>query len=114
MAAAGYSEAQLDAAVDALSEPERFREAEALVARAAPKLQRILAQALAEGGWFAESHEAELRRALDSDDPAEREGAVRLLAAEEARMGMLVGVAVGWALREELESGTRTDTKEID
>ena len=28
--------------------------------------------------------------------------AVRTLLAEEARMGMLVGVAVGWALAEEL------------
>ena len=31
----------------------RFDEAEALVARAAPELQRILAQALEAGGWFA-------------------------------------------------------------
>ena len=37
-----------------------------IVARAAPGLQRILAQALEAGGWFAESHEAgDLRRARD-------------------------------------------------
>ena len=35
-------------------------------------------------------------------DPEERVGAVRALLAEEARMGMMVGVAVGWALKEEL------------
>ena len=34
---------------------------------------------------------------------AERLVAVRTLLAEEARMGMLVGVAVGWELARELE-----------
>ena len=29
---------------------------------------------------------------------------MRTLLAEEARMGMMVGVAVGWALAEELQS----------
>mgnify|MGYP000088301791 CR=1 FL=1 len=110
----GFSDDQLDAAVEALTDPGRFREAEAMVARAAPSLQRVLARALAEGGWFGESHEGELRRALDREDPAEREGAVRLLAAEEARMGMLVGVAVGWALRNELENQTATENEESD
>ena len=41
-----YSDEQLDAALDALSEAERFRNAESLVARAAPKLQLVLASAL--------------------------------------------------------------------
>ena len=70
-----YTDEQLDAAVEALSDPERFREAEAMVAAAAPKLQRILMSAIArdEGEW-----------------------------SEDAQVGMLVGVAVGWALRDEL------------
>ena len=99
-----YTEAELDAAVEALTEPERFREAETVVAQAAPKLQRILAQALESGGWFVESHEEELRKALALEDDAERDAAVRTLLAEETRMGMLVGVAVGWALATELDS----------
>jgi len=99
-----YSEAELDAAVEALAEPERFREAESVVAQAAPKLQRILAQALESGGWFAESHEAELHKALELPDDAERQAALRTLLAEEARMGMMVGVAVGWALADKLDS----------
>jgi hypothetical protein len=61
----------------------------------------VLAQALAAGGWF-ESHEDELRRALELSDEAERTAAVRVLLAEETRMGMMVGVAVGWALAQEL------------
>src|SRR2546430_1215565 len=96
-----YSEEQLDAALDALSEAERFRDAESVVAGAAPKLQRILASALESGGWFGESHEAEVLKAATTPDPDERIAAVRTLLAEEARMGMMVGVAVGWALHEE-------------
>jgi hypothetical protein len=96
------SEAEIEAALERLSEPGRFDEAEALVGRAAPGLHRILGQALEAGGWFAESHEAELVKALASEDPEERERAVRVMLAEETRMGMMVGVAVGWALAEEL------------
>lgn len=110
MSGSHYSEEQLEAAVAALSEPERFREAEAMVARAAPKLQRILAQALAEGGWFADSHEDELRKALRAAEEPEGGTAIRSLLAEEARMGMLVGVAVGWALKEELEKTNEEST----
>ena len=97
-----YSDAELDAAIERLSDPERFREAEAMVAAAAPRLQHVLTQALAEGGWFAESHEDEVRKAVAPSDEGERLMAARTLLAEEARVGMLVGVAVGWALRDEL------------
>ena len=58
-----FSDAELEAAVDALAKPEAFREAESVVARAAPGLQGVLASALAEGGWFGESHEDAVRRA---------------------------------------------------
>jgi hypothetical protein len=97
-----YSDQELDAAVERLADAERFAEAEAVVARAAPKLQKVLASALAEGGWFGEPHEAETLRAATEPDPDERIAAVRTLLAEEARMGMMVGVAVGWALHEEM------------
>jgi hypothetical protein len=97
-----YTDEQLDAAVEALSDPARFREAETVVARAAPKLQRILGEALASGGWFAESHESELGKAVAIEDADERRSALRILLAEETRLGMMVGVAVGWALATEL------------
>jgi hypothetical protein len=97
-----YSDEELDAAIERLADAERFAEAETIVARAAPKLQRVLATALSEGGWFGESHEAEALRAATVPDPEERIAAVRTLLAEEARMGMMVGVAVGWALHEEM------------
>jgi hypothetical protein len=100
--AADYSDEQLDAAIERLIDAERFGEAERLVARAAPQLQKILAAALAEGGWFGESHEGETLKAATAPDPDERVAAVRSLLAEEARMGMMVGVAVGWALHGEM------------
>jgi hypothetical protein len=102
MARRQYTQSELEAAVERLGERERFREAESLVAAAAPQLQMVLARALEHGGWFGESHEAEVLKAATTPSDDERLAAVRTLLAEEARMGMLVGVAVGWALAEEL------------
>jgi hypothetical protein len=97
-------ESEFEAAIERLLEPERFSEAERVVARAAPQLQRVLATALAEGGWFGEPHDAEALKAATVPDPDERIAAIRALLAEEARMGMMVGVAVGWALNEEMNA----------
>ena len=96
-----YSEDELDAAIEALTQRERFREAESVVTAAAPKLQRVLAEALESGGWFGDAHEGEITKAAAAPE-SERLAALRTLLAEEARMGMMVGVAVGWALAEEL------------
>lgn len=87
----GFSDEEVEAAIAALSDPERFRAAEARVARAAPQLQRVLNEALQAGGFF-EAHESQVRKAAGD------EAAVRTLLAEETRMGMLIGVAVGWEL----------------
>ena len=95
-------ESEFEAAIERLLDPERFSEAERVVAQAAPQLQKVLASALAEGGWFGQPHEAEALRAATVPDPDERIAAVRALLAEEARIGMMVGVAVGWALKEEM------------
>ena len=101
-----FSDAEIDAAVEALSAPERFREAESQVARLAPQLQKILNLALDEGGWFGDAHEAQVLKAATTPDADERIVAVRTLLAEETRIGMMVGVAVGWALARELETET--------
>ena len=105
-------ETELEAAIERLLDPERFSEAERVVALAAPQLQKVLAAALAEGGWFGEPHEAETLKAATAPDPEERLVAVRGLLAEEARMGMMVGVAVGWALKEELGTTNQGNTIE--
>jgi hypothetical protein len=112
VSAVPVDEARLDAAIEALTERERFREAEALVGAAAPKLQRVLASAMEAGGWFKETHESELRKAAAAPAEEERLSAVRALLAEEARMGMMVGVAVGWALAEELRSAEQPEQED--
>jgi len=99
-----FTDAEVDAALEALTDPERFRAAESRVGRIAPQLQRILAEALNEGGWFGEAHEGELLKAATTPDPDDRIRAVRTLLAEETRIGMLVGVAVGWELARELDN----------
>jgi hypothetical protein len=97
-----YTDAELDAAIAALTDPQRLREAQALVTRAAPALQRVLAAALEEGGWFDLGHDQAVREAAGREDPAQRIREVQTLLAEETRLGMLVGVAVGFELAREL------------
>lgn len=97
------SDEQLDAAVAAIADPDRLREAQDLVARAAPGLQRVLAEALQDGGWFGDAHEQHVARVSAEDDPEQRLRSLRTLLAEEARLGMLVGVVVGLELARELQ-----------
>ena len=112
MARGPYTDEQIDAAIDAISDPEVFRDTERQVARAAPRLQKILAEALGAGGWFGESHDAEVLKAATTPEEEARLMAVRTLLAEEARMGMMVGVAVGWALADQLDQQESEPTKE--
>lgn len=98
-----FTDEELDAALKALTEPERFREAEARVARIAPQLQHVLYQALDVDGYFTQLRESEVAGAVRQEDIDERTRAVRTLLAEETRLGMLIGVAVGWELARELE-----------
>jgi len=100
---APFTDEQLDRAVEALSDPERFRAAEARVARVAPQLQHILGEALHAGGFFEQAESSQVHQAATSADEAERTALIRTLLAEEVRLGMLVGVAVGWELARELE-----------
>ena len=98
-----FSDEQLEQAVRLLSDPDRYAGAERLLAAAAPQLQRILAEALNEGGWFGDAHESQVRAAATSADEHDRAAQIRTLLAEETRMGMWVGVAVGWQLAQELQ-----------
>ena len=97
-----FEKADLDAAVERLTEGSRLRDAEARVAAVAPALQMVLADALASGGWFEGSHRQEIERVAVIEEPHERATAIATLLAEETRISMMVGVAVGWALAEDL------------
>jgi hypothetical protein len=108
-----YTDAELDAAIAEIADPTRLRDAQDLVMRAAPSLQRVLAAAIAEGGWFDSAHEAAVRDAAAEQDPEARLRAVKTLLAEETRLGMLVGVAVGFELLRTL-SATATENEQED
>lgn len=107
-----FSDADIEAAIAALSEPGRLRAAQDLVSGAAPTLERVLGSALHEGGWFDTAHEQAVKDATATSDPHDRLVAVRTLFAEETRLTMLVGVAVGLELARELDqsaSGAGSD-----
>ena len=97
-----YSAEEVDAAVAALSDPQRFGHAQEIVTHAAPGLQAVLGSALTHGGWFDQAHEAQLASAAGTEDRAERAAAIQALVEEETRLGMLVGVSVGFELAREL------------
>jgi hypothetical protein len=100
-----YTDAELDAAIETITDPDRLREAQDLVTRSAPALQRVLNAALEEGGWFGTAQDQAVRETAGLADPAERVLGVKTMLAEETRLGMLVGVAVGFQLARELERG---------
>lgn len=108
MPARAYTDAELEAAVAAISDPAALSEAQDVVARTAPSLQRLLAGALHEGGWFGAGHEQAVREAAATEELSERERMLRTLVAEETRLGMLVGVAVGFQLAHELDRSRPT------
>jgi hypothetical protein len=100
-----HSDAEIDAAIEALSEPGRLEEAQQLVAAKAPQLQGILDQAMEAADWFGSAHQAQVLKAAGLPDADERLAAVRMLVAEETRVSMLVGVAVGYELAQMLTKG---------
>lgn len=97
-----YSDAEVDAAIQALSEPERLEEAQRMVGANAPGIQRILNEALQAADWFGSAHQSAVLEAAGKPDVDERMTAVRTLIAEETGVAMLIGVAVGYELAHEL------------
>ncbi len=99
-----FTAEQVDAAVEILSDPGRLKHAQEVVTHAAPGLQRVLNEALAAGGWFDEAHEGQVAGAALEIEEHARLARVRSLLADETRLGMLVGVAIGFELAHELQS----------
>jgi hypothetical protein len=102
MARRRYTDAEVEAAIEVLSDPERLEEAQRLVGANAPGLQRILNDALEASDWFGSAHRQAVQDAAGKDDEDERVIAVRTLIAEETGVSMLVGVAVGYELAHQL------------
>jgi hypothetical protein len=97
-----YSDAEVEAAIQALAEPERLEDAQRMVGANAPGIQRILNEALEAADWFGSAHQAAVLEAAGKPDVDERLTAVRTLIAEETNVAMLIGVAVGYELAHEL------------
>ncbi len=73
------------------------------------------AKALASSGGLMDTVQAQqIRDAAGHEDPADRMAAISGLMSEEARLGMLVGVAVGWELARELELSRGGDGPDPD
>jgi hypothetical protein len=104
-----YSDEEVEAAIAAVSDPARLETAQRLVAQNAPQLQRIFNEALEAADWFGSAHQAEVSRAANESDPEERLRAFRTLVAEETRLSMLVGVAVGFELGHVLMESNEED-----
>jgi hypothetical protein len=102
VAGRAYTDDEVEAAVQALSQPERLDEAQRVVSDNAPALQRILNQVLHEADWFGSAHQQQVLEAAGAADIDERLRAVKTLLAEETQVSMLVGVAVGYELAHEL------------
>lgn len=106
-----YSDAEIQAAVELMADPDRLEQAQRVVTSAAPQLQAILDQALESADWYGKAHQAQVLNAAGRPDPDERLGAVRTLIEEETRVSMLIGVAVGFELAHVLLSdGTNEGT----
>jgi hypothetical protein len=97
-----YSDADVEAAIEAISDPARLEEAQRMVGANAPGIQRILNEALAAADWFGSAHQAAVLEAAGKPDIDERLTAVRTLLSEETGVSMLIGVAVGYELAREL------------
>jgi hypothetical protein len=97
-----YSAAEVEAAIEALSDPARLEEAQRMVGSNAPGIQRILNEALHGADWFGSAHQAAVLEAAGKPAVDDRVTAVRTLIAEETSVSMLIGVAVGYELAHEL------------
>ena len=99
---------EVEAAVQALTDPARLEEAQRIVAANAPTLQRILNIALDEAEWFGSAHDAQVLEAAGKAGIEERLLAVRTLLAEETRLAMMIGAAVGFELAHALNDNEET------
>ena len=110
-----YTDAELDAAIAAITDPQRLREAQELVdAGRAVAAARARAARSPRAAGSTRRTSRRFARPPAGKMPNERLRAVRTLLAEETRLGMLVGVAVGFELARELGSRANAPTTQED
>lgn len=96
--------AEIEAVVAELGESDGLDAVERRLAEVAPQLQNLLDDALRSGGWFDDAHESLVLKAATHPDDDQRIAEVRNFVLEQTRLGMMVGVAVGWEIAERLQS----------
>ena len=101
------SEERLRAALERLSDGEGLAEAERAISRVAPELRVALADALANGGWFGQSHDAETLKAATIPDEELRLEAVRAQPTATPTIIPMLVSSVKRALRAELDGPER-------
>ena len=105
-----YSPKQIDAAIAALSNPERLEYAQQAIEHAAPGLATIFTQALDAGGWFDPEHHEKLQGLIAlTDDPSQLAQArkeLENLLHQEVNLAMFVGATIGFQLARELQQQT--------
>jgi hypothetical protein len=102
----------LDAVLQELAEPHGFDAIDERLAAIAPQLQKLLDGALSAGGWFDDAHESMVLKTATNPNDDARIAEVRNFVLEQTRLGMLVGVAVGWELAERLEARRSESTEQ--
>lgn len=104
MADESFNQEDLEAVVAELGEAGGLDAVELRLESVAPQLQKLLDGALSAGGWFDDAHESMVLKTATQPDADQRIAEVRNFVLEQTRLGMLVGVAVGWELAERLEA----------
>lgn len=99
-----YEIADIEAVVAELGEEQGFDAVEERLTAVAPQLTSLLDDALRAGGWFDDAHEGVVLKTATNPDADARIAELRNFVLEQTRLGMLVGVAVGWELAERLEA----------
>ncbi|MBI2690884.1 MAG: hypothetical protein HYX29_02910 [Solirubrobacterales bacterium] len=102
MADENFNQADLEAVVAELGDAAGLDAVEQRLESVAPQLQKLLDGALSAGGWFDDAHESMVLKTATQPDADQRIAEVRNFVLEQTRLGMLVGVAVGWELAERL------------
>jgi hypothetical protein len=104
MADENFNQEDLEAVVAELGGAAGLDAVEQRLESVAPQLQKLLDGALSAGGWFDDAHESMVLKTATQPDADQRIAEVRNFVLEQTRLGMLVGVAVGWELAERLEA----------
>jgi hypothetical protein len=105
---------QIEAVVEELGEAGGLDAVEARLGAVAPQLQSLLDDALRDGGWFDDAHEATVLKTATVPDQERRIAELRNFVLEQTRLGMLVGVAVGWEIAERLAARGSEDPAPTD